>query len=140
VPPPEPLAPVTDALGLDTAISSWPAVLDLVKGQNSMLATALAAARPVAVGERELTLAFPDGASFLKRKAEQDEHRRVAAEALKTVTGHRLALRYELREDEEESEQAGEPALSGEELVRRFLEEFDAEELIGDETDMESAK
>jgi DNA polymerase III subunit gamma/tau len=107
-------------------------VLDLVRGQNSMLATALAAARPVAVGERELTLAFPGGASFLKRKAEQDEHRRVAAEALKTVTGHRVALRYELREEEdEESLQAGEPALSGEELVRRFLEEFDAEELIG---------
>jgi DNA polymerase-3 subunit gamma/tau len=131
--PPEAPAPVADALGLDTAISSWPAVLDLVKGQNSMLATALAAARPVAVGERELTLAFPDGASFLKRKAEQDEHRRVAAEALKTVTGHRVALRYELREDEEESQQAGEPALSGEELVRRFLEEFDAEELIGED-------
>jgi DNA polymerase-3 subunit gamma/tau len=125
-------AAVTGGLGLDTAISSWPAVLDLVKGQNSMLATALAAARPVAVGERELTLAFPGGASFLKRKAEQDEHRRVAAEALRTVTGHRLALRYELRDDEVESVQTGEPALSGEELVRRFMEEFDAEE-IGDD-------
>jgi DNA polymerase-3 subunit gamma/tau len=139
--PPQPAevpAAVTGALGLDAAISSWPAVLDLVKGQNSMLATALAAARPVAVGERELTLAFPGGASFLKRKAEQDEHRRAAAEALKTVTGHRVALRYELREDEEESEQAGEPALSGEELVRRFLEEFDAEELIGDETELQN--
>jgi DNA polymerase-3 subunit gamma/tau len=129
---------IAAALSLDTAISSWPAVLDLVKDQNSMLATALAAARPVAVGERELTLAFPDGASFLKRKAEQDEHRRVAGEALKTVTGHRLLLRYELREDEEESEQAGEPTLSGEELVRRFLEEFDAEELIGDETELQN--
>jgi DNA polymerase III subunit gamma/tau len=72
----------------------------------------------------------------LKRKAEQDEHRRVAAEALKTVTGHRMALRYELREDEVEPEQAGEPALSGEELVRRFMEEFDAEELAGDETEL----
>jgi DNA polymerase-3 subunit gamma/tau len=132
-PPSEAAATAASALGLDAAITSWPAVLDLVKSQNSMLATALAAARPVAVGERELTLAFPGGASFLKRKAEQDEHRRVAAEALKTVTGHRVALRYELREDEEESEQAGEPALSGEELVRRFLEEFDAEELIGED-------
>src|SRR5262249_19866982 len=129
-------ASVTDALGLDAAISSWPAVLDLVKGQNSMLATALAAARPVAVSERELTLAFPGGASFLKRKAEQDEHRRMAAEALKTVTGNRVALRYELRDDEEIAEQTGEPTLSGEELVRAFLEEFDAEELIGDGNDL----
>jgi DNA polymerase-3 subunit gamma/tau len=133
-----PAQAVTDALSLDAAIGSWPAVLDLVKGQNSMLATALAAARPVAVGERELTLGFPSGASFLKRKAEQDEHRRVAAEALKTVTGHRVTLRCELREEEDEAEQAGEPALSGEELVRRFMEEFDAEELVGDETALQN--
>ena len=141
--PPSEAAPqaaqaVTAALSLDAAVGAWPAVLDLVKGQNSMLATALAAARPVAVGERELTLAFPGGASFLKRKAEQDEHRRVAAEALKTVTGHRMALRYELREEEDEAEQTGEPALSGEELVRRFMEEFDAEELIGDEVELQN--
>jgi DNA polymerase-3 subunit gamma/tau len=117
------------ALALDTAIASWPAVLDLVRGENPMLAGALAAARPVSVGERELTLAFPNGASFLKRKAEQDEYRRVAAEALRTVTGHKVAFHYELRDDDQESEPAGEPALSGEELVRRFMEEFDAEEL-----------
>ena len=135
---PQPAQAITDALSLDAAIGSWPAVLDLVKGQNSMLATALAAARPVAVGERELTLGFPSGASFLKRKAEQDEHRRVAAEALKTVTGHRVTLRCELREEEDEAEQTGEPALSGEELVRRFMEEFDAEELVGDETALQN--
>ena len=135
---PQPAQATTDALSLDVAIGSWPAVLDLVKGQNSMLATALAAARPVAVGERELTLGFPSGASFLKRKAEQDEHRRVAAEALKTVTGHRVTLRCELREEEDETEPTGEPALSGEELVRRFMEEFDAEELVGDETELQN--
>jgi DNA polymerase-3 subunit gamma/tau len=135
---PQPAQAITDALSLDAAIGSWPAVLDLVKGQNSMLATALAAARPVAVGERELTLGFPSGASFLKRKAEQDEHRRVAAEALKTVTGHRVTLRCELREEEDEAEETGEPALSGEELVRRFMEEFDAEELVGDETALQN--
>ena len=129
VPAPEPpSAPIT-ALGLETAVSSWPAVLDLVRGENPMLAGALAAARPVAVGDRELTLAFPGGASFLKRKAEQDDYRRVAAEALKTVTGHKMAFRYELRDEEVEPEPPGEPALTGEELVRRFMEEFDAEEL-----------
>jgi DNA polymerase-3 subunit gamma/tau len=127
-PAPKPPTPST-ALGLETAVSSWPAVLDLVRGENPMLAGALAAARPVAVAERELTLAFPGGASFLKRKAEQDDYRRVAAEALKTVTGHKTAFRFELRDDEPEPEPTGEPALSGEELVRRFMEEFDAEEL-----------
>jgi DNA polymerase-3 subunit gamma/tau len=93
-----------------------------------MLAALLADARPVAVGERELTVAFPAEAAFLKRKAEQDDHRRVVTEALRAVTGRPLTLRFELREGPELMSATGEP-LSGEELVRRFLEEFDAEEL-----------
>ena len=96
-----------------------------------MLAALLADARPVAIWERELTLAFPGGAAFLKRKAEQEDYRRVAGEALKAVTGRRLALRYELRDDEHEPE--GDAVLSGEELVRRFVEEFDAEEVLEDD-------
>jgi hypothetical protein len=79
-----------------------------------------------------LTIAFPAGAAFLKRKAEQEDHRRITAEALRTATGSALALRYELREDTE-VDGGGDSTLSGEELVRRFLEEFDAEELMEDE-------
>ncbi|MGA8719543.1 MAG: hypothetical protein WB557_16170, partial [Solirubrobacteraceae bacterium] len=119
------------ALELDNATACWPAVIDLVREENAMLAALLSDARPVAVGEQELTLAFPGGAAFLKRKAEQEDYRRVAGEALKAVTGRRLALRYELRDDEEEPE--GEPVLSGEELVQRFMEEFDAEEVLEDD-------
>ena len=121
------------ALELDNAAACWSAVIDLVREENAMLAALLSDARPVAVGEQELTLAFPGGAAFLKRKAEQEDHRRVAGEALKAVTGRRLALRYELRDDEDEPE--GEAVLSGEELVRRFMEEFDAEELLEDDHD-----
>jgi DNA polymerase-3 subunit gamma/tau len=123
------------ALELQTAIASWPAVVDLVRGQNVMLAALLADAKPVAVAERELTLAFPAGAAFLKRKAEQDDYRRATADALRAVTGHQLALRYELRDGQEEEQPNGE-VLSGEELVRRFLEEFDAEELPEDDERM----
>jgi hypothetical protein len=43
-----------------------------------------------------------------------------------------------LREEDDEAEQTGEPALSGEELVRRFMEEFDAEELVGEETELQN--
>jgi hypothetical protein len=112
----------------------------MVRGENAMLAALLADARPVAVSERELTLAFPSGAAFLKRKAEQDDHRRVAADAFRTVTGQRLALRYELRHaDALTPEPATPPVLSGEELVRRFLEEFDAEELHEDDSDQPKA-
>ncbi len=122
-------------LGLDQAVTAWPAVVDIVRSGNAMLAALLTDARPVAVAEREITLAFPPGAAFLKRKAEQDDHRRATAEAVRAITGHALTLRYELREADPEQEPAGAPALSGEELVRRFLEEFDAEELIDDEPD-----
>jgi DNA polymerase III subunit gamma/tau len=124
-------APV-ESLELRTATERWPAVIELVKQGNAMVAALLADARPVAVSERELTVAFPAGAAFLKRKAEQDDYRRTAAEAFRTVTGHTLMLRYELREHEPADEQPGETVLSGEELVRRFLEEFDAEEILDD--------
>ena len=130
-PEPAPSADPAGALELDNATACWPAVVDLVREENAMLAALLSDARPVAVGEQELTLAFPGGAAFLKRKAEQEDYRRVAGEALKAVTGRRLALRYELRDDEEEPE--GEPVLSGEELVQRFMEEFDAEEVLEDD-------
>src|SRR5207248_7384234 len=118
-------------LELATAASSWPAVVDLVRSENGMLARALEACRPVAVADRELTLAFPAGASFLKRKAEQDEYRRVAIDAVRSVTGQRMALRFELRELASDEAEGGPEVLSGDELVRRFMEEFDAEEICG---------
>jgi DNA polymerase-3 subunit gamma/tau len=116
---------------LHDAARLWPAVVEQVKERNAMLAALLADARPVAVSERELTLAFPSGADFLKRKAEQDEHRRATIEALRAVSGRALGLRYELRDGEEEGGgRDGAAGLSGEELVRRFVEEFDAEEIL----------
>ena len=130
-PAPEPPPARSGPIGLDDATACWPAVVDLVRGENAMLAALLSDARPVAVRDEELTLAFPGGAAFLKRKAEQDDHRRVAGDALQAVTGQRLVLRYELRDDPDEPE--GDAVLSGEELVRRFMEEFDAEEVLSDE-------
>jgi DNA polymerase III subunit gamma/tau len=125
------LAPAA-ALDIDAAAACWPAVVDLVRAENAMLAALLSDARPIAVGDQELTLAFPGGAAFLKKKAEQDDYRRVAGEALQAVTGQRLVLRYELR-DAADEEAGGEQVLSGEELVQRFMEEFDAEEVFEDE-------
>jgi hypothetical protein len=127
-------APAPGALDLDAASTSWPAVVDLVRTSNPMLAGALEACRPVAVEDRELTLAFPEGASFLKRKAEQDEHRRVAIDAVKSVTGQRLALKFELRKLDADDAASGPEVLSGDELVRRFMEEFDAEEIFDDDS------
>jgi hypothetical protein len=112
-------------------------VVEHVRERNAMLAALLADAKPVAVTDGDLTLAFPAGADFLKRKAAQDEHRRMTVEALKAVCGRPLALRYELSEGALEAD--GGPQLSGEELVRRFIEEFDAEELLeGDQREATS--
>jgi DNA polymerase-3 subunit gamma/tau len=127
-PPPQVSSPVE----LQSAIDSWPAVVEVVRAENKMLAALLADARPVAANEDELVLAFPEGAAFLKRKAEQDDHRRMATEALRTVTGRRMTLSYELRDNGEPDGPSEPAALSGEELVRRFMEEFDAEEILDD--------
>jgi DNA polymerase-3 subunit gamma/tau len=124
---PQPAA--AGALDLQTAATLWPAVVDAVRERNAMLAALLADARPAAISDGALTLAFPTGAAFLKRKAEQDDHRRVSAEVFRIVTGQAVTLNYELRDEEEEPASPG-AALTGEELVQRFLEEFDAEELL----------
>jgi hypothetical protein len=125
---------------LEAAAAAWPAVVELVRAQNALVAAALAGTRPVAVSERDLTVAFPSGAEFLKRKAEQDEHRRVTADALRAATGHRLNLRYELGDAAPPVADTEPVMLSGEELVRRFLEEFDAEEILQDEHHEAEAK
>ena len=93
---------------------------------------ALEAARPVALDGEALTLAFPAGAAFFKRKAEQDDYRRATADALRSVTGASLRLSYELRDDAPVPTPTGPGDVAGEELVRRFMEEFDAEEILGD--------
>jgi hypothetical protein len=116
----------------------WPAVLDVIRQENQMLAALLADARPVALTEQGVTIAFPAGKAFLKRKAEQDDYRRAAAEALRSVLGTMLALRYELRDESELPEVGGDGGLSQEELVKRLVEEFDAQEVL-DDPDQEEA-
>jgi hypothetical protein len=111
----------------------WPAVIEQIRERNAMLAAALAEARPVGVDGGELTLAFAPRAAFLKRKAEQDEHRRTTAEAVQAMTGQRLTIRYELADSDEEA-QPPVPLLRDEELLKRLMEEFDAEEILEEET------
>jgi DNA polymerase-3 subunit gamma/tau len=130
---------VAAAPQLDTLVASWPAVVDVVRQSNAMLAALLTDARPVELADRNVTVAFPAGAAFLKRKAEQDDHRRAAAEALRSVTGTALALRYELRDEDLTPVAEDAPGLTGEELVKRFMEEFDAQEVL-DDPDQEEAR
>jgi DNA polymerase-3 subunit gamma/tau len=120
----------------------WPAVIELVRGGNAMLAVLLESAKPTEVTERELVLCFPAEAAFYKRKAEQDDYRRAAAEAVRNVTGTSLVLRFELSEPHDEtSEPEAEvevKPMSDDELVRKFVEQFDAEEILQDDQEQES--
>jgi DNA polymerase-3 subunit gamma/tau len=133
--PPQAPAAAPGQAELGTLVSSWPAVVELLGKENQLLASSLAAARPVALAGRGLTLAFPTGREFYKRKAEQDDNRRATAEALRTVIGADLTLRYEVRDETELSSEAS-AGLSHEELVQRLVAEFDAEEVL-DDTDQE---
>jgi DNA polymerase-3 subunit gamma/tau len=130
-PPAPPPPPMLDGpVNLEAISALWPAVVDIVRGGNAMLAAALDGARPLAVSESELTLAF--SAPFMKKKAEQEDNRRVAAEAVRNITGTALQLRYELAAEPEVAEEAAAQVgevLSEDELVRRFVEELDAQEI-----------
>jgi DNA polymerase-3 subunit gamma/tau len=130
------------ALDLDTLRSLWPAVIDTVRAQNAMLAALLDGASPIALARDELTVAFAESAAFLKRKAEVASNREAVAQAIQTVSGRVLRLAYELRpeSDDVSADPDGAPRLSGEELVARFMAEFDAEELHDDDGEQEGGQ
>jgi hypothetical protein len=118
---------------LQTVAACWPAVIDIVRQDNEMLAALLADARPVSLDGHDVTIAFPSDMAFLKKKAEQDEYRRATAEALRSVVGASLALRYEL--SDEQPATVVDVGFSHDELVRRLVEEFDAQVLDDDQED-----
>jgi DNA polymerase-3 subunit gamma/tau len=122
----QPAAVVRD---LETLRSQWPAVVELLRGEHALLGALIAEARPLAVQGEDLTLAFAATAQFLKKKAETPANRAAIGEALHAVTGTRWRLSFELREDASPQNGEGAPEPSEEEWVRRFMEEFDAEEI-----------
>jgi len=133
-------APVAAAGGmpleLDGLRAVWPAVIETVKSENALCAAVLAGAVPVAVDGDRVTIAFPptDDANFLRRKAEDEGYRRCVATALRTVTGARAQIAYvlgELQHDDEGTTVIAEHP-TADEWVRRFVAEFDAEEILPD--------
>ncbi|MGN6188756.1 MAG: DNA polymerase III subunit gamma/tau [Conexibacter sp.] len=131
-----PAAPPAPAGELDLAAlrELWPAVVDAVRAENGLLGAALEKAQPVEVADGEATFAFAREESFFKGTAERDEHRQRVAETVRSLAGTALRPRYELREVTVELPGMPAPvAPTDEELVDRFVAEFDAEELIDDE-------
>jgi DNA polymerase-3 subunit gamma/tau len=106
----------------------WPAVAEAVTEENGMVGAALGAARPMAIEAERVTVAFPPDAAFVKKKAEAN--RELVQRALRGLTGHSLAVTYELRED---ALPAGPALLGEEELIERLRAEFAAEEVFDEE-------
>jgi DNA polymerase-3 subunit gamma/tau len=119
---------------LDSMRALWPAVVELVRAENALLGALIAEAQPVAAVDDQLIVAFVPTAQFLKKKAEDPANLVRVSEALREISGRRWRLSYELREELEAHARTGPPPSSEEEWVRRFMEEFDAEEIPGDGT------
>ena len=84
--------------GLAPLLAWWPAVVDLVRGDNALLGACIEEARPVEVTGEDLTVAFSATAPFLKKKAENPDNRAAVTAALHDVTGRRWRLSYELQD------------------------------------------
>ena len=131
---PEPARQPVGAVDLDQIVALWPAVADAIAEDREVLGHAIATAAPVALEGDRLTIAFPPGASFVKKKAEQG--RDLVANAVRGMTGHSLALAFELSDSV--APPAGPATLDHDELIARLREEFAAEEVF-DEPDEESS-
>jgi len=113
-------------------LSWWPAVVELVRTDNALLGACIEEARPVEVTGEDLTVAFSATAPFLKKKAENPDNRAAVTAALRDVTGRRWRLSYELHDELVSAAGEGPGALSEEQWLKRFIDEFDAEELPTD--------
>ena len=133
-PAPEPSFSAGVELSPEALAELWPAIIESLGEDAPMLAAALHEARPAGLGDGELTVAWPESAGFSKRKADDPASKETIARVIRAVTGSSLRLAFELRDEATLAAQApATPQLSEEELVNRFVEEFDAEVLPPEE-------
>jgi hypothetical protein len=108
-------------------------VVDAVRSDNQLLGAVLSEARPVGLREHELVVAFSE--AFRRRMADGSENRAAIEAALRDLCGSPLRICFELHELAP-GEAPDEPEIpSEEEIVARFVSEFDAEEIAPDPDD-----
>jgi len=131
---PEPVAvapPVPQAapgVDLEGIKGLWPAVAEAVREQNGMLGALIAGSVPCDLEGDRLTVAFPEEAAFLKKKAEAN--RELVLGALRSLTGRGFVVVFELRKPHEE---AAPKTLAEEDLIEGLIREFGAEEVFDDD-------
>jgi hypothetical protein len=120
---------------LDGMAAIWPAVRDAVCAENQMVGIAISDARPVELRENELVVAFAREDRFNQRQAALPEHRAIVEDAVRGLAGRPLRVSFELRDLEPEDAEAVARPPSEDEIVARFVTEFDAEEIVPDPDD-----
>ncbi|MCB9832322.1 MAG: DNA polymerase III subunit gamma/tau [Planctomycetes bacterium] len=123
-PSPPAVAPAAEVrLDLAAVRSGWRRVLEVVREGSTVLAGALAQARPRALDGRRLTLAVPAANRFLGRQLGEATARAGIGRGLEAVFGQSL----ELTIIEEEGAAEGQPRkqVQDDVAVRKFLESFD---------------
>jgi DNA polymerase-3 subunit gamma/tau len=102
----------------------WPAVLQQLPDHLSAF---MAEAVPIGLKDDRLVVAFSESAGLMMKAADRPANKDQITAALRAVTGRPLGVKYELRTDDELAEAEGaDPGLSEDELIQRFVTEFDA--------------
>jgi DNA polymerase-3 subunit gamma/tau len=121
------------ALVLEDVTRVWSAVLDKLGETSPALAATFEGARPVEVdgAGKIVTIGFPAGNTFNKRKAEAPEKREQMADALESVVSERLRPTYVVLDEEAPAPEAAPAAeeIDHDALMEKLKSEFDAEEV-----------
>jgi DNA polymerase III subunit gamma/tau len=116
---------------LDAIRSLWPAVLESLRADKGMLAASLSEAQPVELRGKQLVVAFAEDDGFNRRMADHPGDRAAVEEALRHLAGADLKIAYEYRDLGNDDHEPQPP--SEDELVDRFKDAFDAEEIVPDD-------
>jgi DNA polymerase III subunit gamma/tau len=122
---------VADEPTLDAIRSLWPAVLDALRADKGALAASLSEAQPVELRGKQLVVAFDQDDGFNRRMADHPGDRTAVEEALRHLAGADLKIAYEHRDLGNDDHEPQPP--SEDELVNRFKDAFDAEEIVPDD-------
>jgi DNA polymerase III subunit gamma/tau len=130
---PTPVAPQPPAdapsLELDQLQEAWRrTILPAVEQRSIPIGKTLAEAHPAALAGETLTVEFPRSASFHLKLAEDPKNAALLRDALYEVTGRKLALAFELGE-EDRAARSDDPPATEEDILDLMKSTFDAREL-----------
>jgi DNA polymerase-3 subunit gamma/tau len=104
-------------------------ILPAVEQRSIPIGKTLAEAHPAALAGETLTVEFPRSASFHLRLAEDPKNAALLRDALYEVTGRKLALAFELGEEERAAGHDDDAAATEEDILDLMKSTFDAREL-----------